>query len=72
MNVHELRANNWMLGSAEAKPRRPRRASVDRLIHQAERSGKTVTSVTKDGITLSFGGEPATNEWDTVLHHGKN
>jgi hypothetical protein len=68
----QLRATDWTLGSDEAKPRRPRRPSLNRLIKAAEKSGKQVTSITRDGTTISFGSKPATNEWDTVLHHGKN
>jgi hypothetical protein len=68
--VHELRANAFWLGQHEAKSRRPRRPSLNRLIKAAEKSGKQVTSVTRDGTTISFGGEPATdtsNEWDRAL-----
>ena len=53
---------------APAKPRRQRKPRVHTLIKQAEKSGKTVTSITTpDGVTLRFGeGEAATeanNPW---------
>ena len=45
---------------APAKPRRQRKPSIRKMIAAAERSGKTVTSVTTpDGMTLHFGkGDP--------------
>jgi hypothetical protein len=53
---------------SDNKPsRRTRTPSLPRLIRQAERSGKTVTSVTRGGVTLSFGmavPSEANNPWD--------
>jgi hypothetical protein len=46
--------------------RRQRKPSVAKLIRQAERSGRKVTSVTTDsGVTIRFAEEPATetNPW---------
>jgi hypothetical protein len=45
--------------------RKPRRPNVATLIKQAEKAGRTVTSVTVDRITLHFSSEPteATNPW---------
>src|SRR5262245_25068060 len=37
------------------KPKRVRKPSVSTLIKQAERAGKIVTSVTRDGVKLDFG-----------------
>jgi hypothetical protein len=52
---------------AGVRSRRQRRPSIKRMIVAAERSGKTVTSITTpDGVTLRFGeGEPteANNPW---------
>jgi hypothetical protein len=53
-----------------------RKPSLARMIKQTERStGKSVTSATVDGVTLTFG-EPAggddnnnNNSWDEVLEH---
>jgi hypothetical protein len=57
-----------------ATPRRRRRPSIRKMIAEAEKSGKTVTSVTTpDGSTLTFGElstSPAAssgNPWDEVL-----
>jgi hypothetical protein len=62
-----------------AKPERRRRArkpSVGTLIKQAEKEGKIVTSVTVEGVTLTFGvvkeneanGGINVNPWDEVLN----
>jgi hypothetical protein len=52
---------------SQPKRHRQRRPSIKRMIVAAERSGKTVTSITTpDGVTLRFGeGEPteANNPW---------
>jgi hypothetical protein len=52
---------------APVRARRQRKASIRKQIAAAERSGKTVTSITTpDGVTLHFGkGEPteASNPW---------
>jgi hypothetical protein len=50
-----------------SRQRKPRKPSVGRLIRQAEKAtGKAVTSITTDGVTLTFG-EPqpteANNPW---------
>jgi hypothetical protein len=52
--------------------RKPRRPNVAMLIKQAEKAGRTVTSVTVDGIILHFDEATERNEWDTVLPHVKN
>jgi hypothetical protein len=53
-----------------AKPGRQRKPSLSKLIAQAEKSGKTVTSITIEDVTLTFG-EPQnsneTNSWDEIL-----
>jgi hypothetical protein len=53
--------------TGEIRPRsRKRRPSLKSLIKAAERSGKTVTSVARGDVTLSFGEPPpseATNPW---------
>jgi len=73
--IDHLQANDWTLGQNEAKPRRrQRKPRLDRTIKQAEKAGKTVTSVTTpDGVTLTFG-EPAPDanfdEWDRRLNNG--
>jgi hypothetical protein len=56
------------------RPRNPRKPSVNKLIAQAGKSGKPVSSVTTpDGYRIAFG-EPVAgerNEWDEVLpRHG--
>jgi hypothetical protein len=59
----------------QRKSRRQRKPSVGKLIAQAEKFGKPVTSITTpDGVTLHFGtAESAGNEWDEVLpRHGKH
>jgi hypothetical protein len=58
--------------SVAPRQRRERRPSVRALIKQAERAGKSVTAVTINGVTLSFGiqGIDETNEWDRDLFHG--
>jgi hypothetical protein len=52
---------------APAKPRRQRKPNICKMIAEAERGGKTVTSITTpDGITLHFGKGEATeasNPW---------
>jgi len=50
--------------------RRPRKPQINKMIEQAEKTGKTVTSVTTpDGHTLRFGDTDdvsiAKNDWDT-------
>jgi hypothetical protein len=54
-----------------AKPRTPRKPSVSKLIAQAEKAGKPVSSVTTpDGVTLHFGKTEqaiSLNPWDEVL-----
>jgi hypothetical protein len=62
--------------TGNAKPqRRARKPSLRSLIKQAERAGKTVTSIERDGVTLAFG-ETATssdaNPWDEVLKNATN
>jgi hypothetical protein len=54
--------------------RKPRRASIRKMVAAAEKIGKTVTSVTMpDGTVLHFGAsDNEHNEWDTVLRHGKH
>ena len=64
MGHHNLRAEPLIIGAKSAvegvdamKParkRRERKPSVGTLIKQAEKAGKTVTSVTVDGVTLMF------------------
>ena len=53
--------------SPPAKPRRQRKPSIPKTIAAAERSGKTVTSITTpDGVTLHFGKNESTeasNPW---------
>ena len=48
-------------------PKRTRKPSLRRMVAAAEKTGKSVTSVTlPDGTVLHFGGEPvteATNPW---------
>jgi hypothetical protein len=55
---------------------RKRKPSIDRLIRQAERSGKKVTSITTaDGATTLTFSEPTPdtgNEWDEALSRGKH
>jgi hypothetical protein len=52
-------------------PRTPRKPSIRKLVEQAEKAGKTVTSITTpDGTKLDFGeADRATNfnPWDRVL-----
>jgi hypothetical protein len=51
----------------------PRKPSIRRMIAAAEKTGKTVTSITlPDGTVLQFGASDERNEWDTVLRHGPN
>ena len=54
--------------------RRPRKPSIRKLVEQAEKAGKTVTSITTpDGTKLDFGeADRATNfnSWDRVLPNG--
>ena len=59
--------SHFCKGKPQPKPRRQRKPSIKRMIAAAERSGKTVTSITTpDGVTLRFGeSEPteASNPW---------
>lgn len=61
-----------------AKRRRQRLPSLARALEQASKGGVTVTDVTvgPDGsVQLTFGEGAAgvvNNDWDGVLHHGKN
>jgi hypothetical protein len=72
-----LQANDWTLGQNEAKQprRRQRKPRLDRTIREAEKAGKSVTSITTpDGVKLTFG-EPApdtSDEWDRRLDRGKH
>jgi hypothetical protein len=58
----------WCRSPHSKAPRKPRKPSLAKLIAQAERSGRTVTSITMpDGTTIHFG-EPsstddASNPW---------
>jgi hypothetical protein len=76
--IDHLQANDWTLGQNDSKPRRrQRKPRLDRTIKQAEKAGKTVTSVTTpDGVTLTFGESAVDgtneNEWDRALSHGKH
>ena len=65
----------------EQKPRRQRtrKPRIDALIKRAEKAGKQVSSITTDGVTLTFGetasGGPEAenmNPWDEVLSNVKN
>jgi hypothetical protein len=60
-------------------PRRQRKPSIRTIVKQAERTGKTVTSiVTPEGYTIRFGEAVKddrvdnidSNPWDRVLDHG--
>jgi hypothetical protein len=68
-----LEARGSLAQSAEKpapRPRRQRRTSIARAIAEAERAGKTVTSITTtpDGVTLTFGEAADTaNPWDEVF-----
>jgi hypothetical protein len=68
--VH-LAAVGLDLGAKRARPCRQRKPSIRAMITQAEKAGKDVKSVTRDGVTLTFC-EPAkdsSNPWDSVLSH---
>jgi hypothetical protein len=60
---------------AARKPHKPRRPSISKMIAQAEKAGKPVTSITTpDGMTLRFGEpEPGAleNPWFTDLDKAK-
>jgi hypothetical protein len=51
--------------------KRARRPKVSALIAEAEKAGKKVSSLTVDGVTLTFV-EPEVNEWDKVLIRDKH
>ena len=58
-------------GADTGKPaRRQRKPSIGKMIKQAEKAGKNVTSITMpDGVTLTFGQEPTEvgNPWLTAI-----
>jgi hypothetical protein len=71
--LDDYRRSYEALGSGTAKParkRRERKPSVATLIRRAEKAGKTVTAITTDGVTYTFGGadKPADNgnPWDVA------
>jgi hypothetical protein len=53
--VHQLRAVGFTLGEQQPKRARRRKPSISRAIAQAEKGGKTVSSVVlPDGMKLTF------------------
>jgi hypothetical protein len=61
--VHHLVAVPLVVSTEQKKPRRQRKPSIRTIIKQAEKTGKSVTSITTpDGTVLTFGGEPAKSE----------
>jgi hypothetical protein len=58
----------WQRTGTAKRERRERKPSVATLIKRAEKAGKTVTSVTVDGVTLMFDQpSPAKrNSWDDL------
>ena len=54
------------------RSRRPRRPTLATVLKQAERAGfkPAGATVTADGVTLTFGGEPGPdnhNSWDSAI-----
>jgi len=64
--VHELKADDFTLEFpfGEKRKRGPRKAKLSTLIAQAEKAGKSVSSVTTDGVTLTFGSPEPTKAND--------
>ena len=68
--VRALLPDGLFIAPTEPTPklRKPHRPSISKMIEQAEKAGKTVTSITTpDGTKLDFGeADRATNSWDRV------
>jgi hypothetical protein len=78
--MHELTSGEVTHGidisaARKKRPRKPRRPSISKMIAQAEKAGKPVTSITTpDGMTLRFGEpEPGAleNPWFADLDKAK-
>jgi hypothetical protein len=72
--VVHLIAEDLVVGQKPPRKRAPRKASIRTMIKQAEKAGKTVTSImTPDGTMIAFDApekENTKNPWDEVLDHG--